>query len=135
MWTSKIESVTIIGDQIRTVVSFLSDIKGEDNFNKEFNTTNLDQLKRLVQQKIDEITADIKFAGELSKLIGQPFDTTIIIVPDPAAIAREKYFQDLAVLNKMIQGIKDGVRKDTDKDYLDQLALVKSEFLPEYEKL
>ncbi len=135
MWTPVIQSVEGVGDKIKTIVSFNNDIDKEFSFNQEYFVTDLNQLKKAVQSKIDQVTKDFQFADDLSKLIGEKFDTSIIVEPpDPTAIAKLKYFKDLAVLNKMIEGIKAGIRKDTDLDYLTQLELVKKEFLPEYEQ-
>lgn len=136
MWTPQIESVEKTNDKVRTIVSFTSDIKDEQSFRVEYFLTDLNQLKRAVQSKIDSVTKDFTFADELAKVIGKPFDTTIITTPpNPDELARIKYFKDLGVLNLMIEGIKNGIRKDTDPDYLAQLDLVKSEFKPEYEQI
>jgi hypothetical protein len=107
----------------------------EESFRRDFSSASEDQFKRDVQAEIDRVTKEFAFADALAATIGKPFDTKIVPVPPtPAEVARQKYFKDLGVLNAMIEGIKDGIRKDTDPDYLNQLSLVKSEFLPEYEK-
>lgn len=135
MWTPVIEASDKVNGQVRTLVRYESDVPEEEVFRKESFATSEDQLKREVQAEIDRVTAAFAFSDALQKAIGKPFDTAIVVTPPtPAELARQKYFKDLFLLNTMIEGVKDGIRKETDQDYVDQLALVKSEFLPEYEK-
>lgn len=134
MWTSQIEASDKADGRVQTLVSYSSDVDGEKPFNRVSFATSLDQLKREVQSEIDRVSAAFAFADSLQKQFGKPFDTTVVVTPpEPAEAARQKYFKDLAVLNKMREAIAAGIRKETDQDYLDQLALVKSEFRPEYE--
>lgn len=135
MWTPTIVAVDKVNGRVRILVSYASDVPEEEVFSKESFATTLDGLKREVQAEIDRVSKDFTFADSIATEIGKPFDTTIIPpTPDPAEVARAKYFRDLAVLNTMIRGIESGIRKPDDPDYLDQLALVKSEFLPDYEQ-
>lgn len=53
-------------------------------------------------------------------------------VSSPAEAARSKYFKDLFVLQGMKQAIVNGLITEADKVFIDQQAIVKSEFLPEY---
>lgn len=136
MWTPIIEAVDKVNGRAQITILYTSDIAEEDVFRKAYFSTTLDGLKQEVQAEIDRVIANFSFADSLLKSIGQPLDTTIIVPgPTPEELARQKYFKDLFVLNQMIEGIKKGIRKENDPDYLAQLDLVKSEFLPEYETL
>ncbi len=135
MLTASIQSVRGVNSQVLAVVLFHDDAKGSEDFSVEYVVTSLEQLKNVVKNRIDQVSVNTKLVEELSKLIDQPLDTDVTpIIPTPDQIAEAKYFADLAVLNKMIEGIKNGIRKESDPDYLAQLDLVKSEFKPEYEK-
>jgi hypothetical protein len=134
MWTPLTESKEFIDGQVRVLVAFTSDEKGDETFKRIYLLRSLDQLKSEVQAEIDRVTKALAAAAEV--VIDVPLDTTIEPEPPPPAeIARRKYFTDLAVLKVMQDGIKTGIRKDSDPDYLAQQVLVKSEFLPEYEKV
>lgn len=136
MWTPTIEAVDKVNGRVQITVLYVSDVPDEEAFRKAHFATTLDGLKREVQTEIDRVSADFTFADSLSKNIGQPFDTVIIIPgPTPEEAARQKYFADVAVLQRMEQAISLKVMAPDAPEYLAQLALVKSEFKPEYADL
>ena len=133
MWTHNVvESKKEKGNAV-TIVDFTNDVT-EELKREVFRVDNLNSLKVVIQSRLDALNAAYDFAesapkGEIDLTIPPPEPP-----PDltPEELARIKFLQDLALMRQMEKAIAAGLKKSDDEDYVNQVALVKSEFLEEY---
>lgn len=134
MWSAQITSLTKANGRLQITVQF-SSTAGEESFNRDYlasdGSADINWLKRLVQSDIDRTAATYALADVLP--LKQSLDLTLpdVVVPIDVA-ARNKYFKDVIVLQGMKQAVANGVMKESDQSFIDQQALVKSEFLLAY---
>lgn len=134
MWSAQITSLTKANGRLQITVQF-SSTAGEEAFNRDYlasdGSADINWLKRLVQTDIDRTAATYALADVLP--LKQSLDLTLpdVVVPIDVA-ARNKYFKDVIVLQGMKQAVANGVMKESDQSFIDQQALVKSEFLLAY---
>jgi hypothetical protein len=97
------------------------------------------ELKQKISADVARLTA---IKTELPKLATGPYDFAIkppvppvIEPPTSEELARSKFMSDLVLQRQMELAIKLELKTGADKDYLDQVDLVKQEFKPDYVSL
>lgn len=137
MWSMEIQKAG--KEQGRAIISgvFTESVSGETLL-KQYVLDGFGNLPSLLKQRIqndlDAFNAAYAFADTI--VPGAP-DLTPIVKPPltPQQIAQNKFITDFQVQRGMEKAIASGIKKTTDQDYIDQVALVKLEFLPEYAPL
>lgn len=97
---------------------------------KEYRLTSFDleTFKSIVRGDIDRLAA----VGNVNQKIAVgPFDPASTPLTDQEK-AKAKFVTDLFTLRQMQKAITLGLMTINDQEYVDQVALVNSEFLPEY---
>ena len=90
----------------------------------------LDAFKLLVQTQLDQYN---KADAAPIKLPLGPFDPTIIPIPlTPEQLARRDYSDNLRLFGQMTRAIAAGVKKVSDKDYIDLQAKLVVDFIDSY---
>lgn len=125
MWSSNITEIVRSPDGVRVRMQFAN---GAKSLEELVTIQTMDELKTWTTNRLAllEKTDTLE-----SQLVQGPFDASPT-PPSQDEIDKLKYFSDLASLNNMVELIAAGVKKNTDQDFVDLQALVKSEFKPEY---
>lgn len=130
MWTASITSAQRVNADASVSVQYTD---GTNVLSETYHVSDPNQLKQTVINKIAQLGAVDSF---LASTTTGPVDTSVPVViptvPTQAQLNQQVFVADLATLKQMKTAIAQGLKTNTDADYVALVAKLKAEYLPSY---